>query len=445
MILYRLLVILVLPWALIRLWWQTRTLPRYRRRWRERLGGGAPVASGAIWIHAVSVGETRAVAPLIRDLLYSCPQYPLLVTTTTLTGADQVNALFGNRVTHRFAPFDCGPFVRRFLARSRPRLVVVLETELWPTLFLQLERNGIPLMLANVRLSDRSYRGYRWVRWLMAPTLAVPAVIAVQSAADGTRLQVLGAPKARIHVTGNLKFEVPIDAALIARGRDLRQQWGHQRPVWVAASTHAGEEAAALAAHRLICQHQPHTLLVLVPRHPQRFTAVAQLCDQQRIAFVRRSSGQPVLATQTVLLGDTMGELLMFYAAADCAFIGGSLVPAGGHNPLEALALGIPAIFGPHMFNFAEIAAWVLDAHAGCQVASAGALADAVHDYLVDPAKRVAAGTHGRALIATHAGATARTRALILTLLPADPGPSARSPETADAPRRAATQTPPIR
>lgn len=425
MILYRLLVMGILPWALVRLWWRTRAQPAYRRRWRERLGGGAAAPPGGIWIHAVSVGETRAAAPLIDDLLRCCPQYPVLVTTTTLTGADQVSALFGGRVTHRFAPFDCGPCVRRFLTRTRPCLVVVLETELWPILFWQLQREGIPLMLANVRLSERSYRSYRWVRRLMAPTLAVPAIIAVQSVADGARLQALGAPRAHIHVTGNLKFEMTIDTALIARGQALRQQWGPHRPVWVAASTHAGEETAALIAHDLICQHQPQALLILVPRHPQRFAAAATLCDQRSVAFVRRSSGQPVLATHTVLLGDTMGELPMFYAAADCAFIGGSLVPTGGHNPLEALALGLPVVFGPHMFNFADIASWVLHAHAGRQITTASALAPALRAYLADPPERAAAGARGQALVAQHAGARAQTRALLLTLLPADPEPSA--------------------
>ncbi|MHB8252762.1 MAG: lipid IV(A) 3-deoxy-D-manno-octulosonic acid transferase [Acidiferrobacter sp.] len=412
MILYTLILRLLLPFALIRLWWRSRGNPHYARRWAERLGYGERLPPGSLWIHAVSVGEVRAAAPLIRALLDAHPDIPLLITTTTLTGAAQVDMLFGGSVRHRFAPFDLPGAIQRFLVATRPRAVVILETEIWPNLFQALVRAHIPLLLANVRLSERSYRRYRVFKGIMAQTLAVPAIIAAQSAADGERLRALGAPPTRLHVTGNMKFELWPTAGLREAAQALRYEWG-ERLVWVAASTHQGEEEVILDAHAVLQMAFPGLLLILVPRHPERFEAVGKLGRQHGMRLVERSLGSVITQDTAVLLGDTMGELMLFFAAADCAFIGGSLVPTGGHNPLEALALGVPVVFGPHMFNFDEIARLTLEAGAGTQIHDSTGLVKAVALYLGDDAARSLAGHAGEDLVYRNQGACARTLALL--------------------------------
>ena len=412
MILYTLLLRLLLPWALIRLWWRSRKNPLYAPRWAERLGYGAPLTPGSVWIHAVSVGEVRAAAPLIRALLGDYPNLPLLITTTTLTGAAQADMLFGSSVAHRFAPFDLPGAIGRFLRANRPRAAVILETELWPNLFQGLRQARIPLLLANVRLSERSYRRYRPFKRLMKAVLAVATIIAAQSESDAARLRALGAPEARVHVTGNMKFEMSPTAGLREAAQALRYLWG-ERLVWVAASTHQGEEGIILAVHARLQSTFPQLLLILVPRHPERFEAVAKLGRSRGLSLVERSLGLPVTEDTAVLLGDTMGELMLFFAASDCAFIGGSLVNTGGHNPLEALALGVPAVFGPHMFNFAEIAQLTLKAGAGTQVYDSEELTEAIAHYLGDRDARIAAGRAGEDLVRQNQGACARTLALL--------------------------------
>ncbi len=417
---YRAALWLVLPWALARLVWRARAYPRYAGRWRERLGHGPSLPAGSLWIHAVSVGETRAGAPLIRRLLEDYPGIPLVVTTTTFTGAAEVERLFGDSVRHRFAPFDLPRAIARFLAAVQPRAAIILETELWPCLFDALDRARIPLALANVRLSERSYRGYRRVRRTARALLQVPSVIAAQSGADANRLRALGAPAGRVHVTGNMKFELTHTAGLREAAQALHQAWG-MRPVWVAASTHDGEEEWVLDAHRRLRARHPALLLVLVPRHPERFETAARLLRHRGVAFVERSRAAPVDDDTQVVLGDTMGELSLFFACAECAFIGGSLVPVGGHNPLEALALGVPVVFGPHMFNFEEIAGLTLRAGAGRQVAGGEELADAIDAYLAQRADREAAGRAGLALVQENQGALTRALALLKPLLDATP------------------------
>ncbi|WP_287800458.1 lipid IV(A) 3-deoxy-D-manno-octulosonic acid transferase [Acidiphilium sp.] len=430
MIWYTLIARLLLPFALMRLWWRARHHPDYASRWPERLGYGEPIPGAPVWIHAVSVGETRAATPLIRALLDKHPGIPLLVTTTTLTGAAQVSMLFGDSVIHRFAPFDLPGAVTRFLAMARPRVAVILETEIWPQLFAALKRDGIPVFLANVRLSERSYRRYRRIPRLIAKTLAIPAVIAAQSAADAARLRALGAPPGRVHVAGNMKFELSPTAGLREAAQALRLAWG-DRPVWVAASTHQGEEETILGTHGVLKQEFPGLLLILVPRHPERFEAVGRLARASGATVAQRSTGDPVTEGTDVLLGDTMGELMLFFAAADCAFIGGSLVDTGGHNPLEALALGVPVVFGPHMFNFDEIAQLTLAAGAGVRVTDGDGLVAALRVYLGNRQVRQAASAAGESLVRGHQGALARTLALLEPFLrrPARPSANPGSPE----------------
>jgi 3-deoxy-D-manno-octulosonic-acid transferase len=420
-LLYTGLLYLILPLALLRLYWRGRHDAGHRRRWRERLGFFPPLPSGCLWVHAVSLGETRAALPLIRALLERYPDQPLLVTTTTLTGSRQVREALGERVLHVYAPYDLPGAVRRFLRQTRPRLAVIMETELWPNLLRQCAVAGIPTMIANARLSERSARGYARIRRLTASMLRDVTLIAAQAEADADRFRALGAP--RVAVTGNLKYDLSLPDDLPERGWQLRRELlGEERRVWIAASTHAGEDEPILAALALLRPRWPELLLLLVPRHPERFDGVAALCRQQGCKLVRRSEQRACAPDTAVFLGDTMGELLLFYAAADLAFVGGSLVDTGGHNVLEPALLGLPVLFGPHMFNFTEASQRLLEAEAAWQVTDAAALATAVDRLLADPELRRAVGQRGRAVVERHRGALAALLRCIETLQSPTPG-----------------------
>lgn len=415
-LLYTGLLYLILPLALLRLYWRGRHDAGHRRRWRERLGFFPPLPSGCLWVHAVSLGETRAALPLIRALLERYPDLPLLVTTTTLTGSRQVREALGERVLHVYAPYDLPGAVRRFLRQTRPRLAVIMETELWPNLLRQCAVAGIPTMIANARLSERSARGYARIRRLTASMLRDVTLIAAQAEADADRFRALGAP--RVEVTGNLKYDLSLPDDLPKRGWQLRRELlGEERRVWIAASTHAGEDEQILAALALLRPRWPELLLLLVPRHPERFDGVAALCRQQGCKLVRRSEQRACAPDTAVFLGDTMGELLLFYAAADLAFVGGSLVDTGGHNVLEPALLSLPVLFGPHMFNFTEASQRLLEAEAAWQVTNAAALATAVDRLLADPELRRTIGQRGRAVVERHRGALAALLDGVETLL----------------------------
>ncbi len=408
--LYTLLFHLGLPLVFLRLLWRAWRAPAYARRIGERFAIGlAPLAPGGIWVHAVSVGESIAAAPLIRELMARHPGLPITVTCMTPTGSERIQALFGDRVQHCYLPYDLPWAAARFLDRVRPRLAVVMETELWPNHIHQCARRGIPVALANARLSERSARGYARFARLTAPMLAELSLIAVQTAAEAERFRQLGARPASVEVTGSIKFDLSIDPALLERAAALRTQWdARQRPLWIAASTHAGEDEIVLAAHRQLLAQHPQALLVLVPRHPERFAAVAELCRKEGFASVRRSQGEAVGAGIEVLVGDTMGELLFLYALADVAFVGGSLVPNGGHNLLEPAALGKPVLSGPHLFNFLEIAAQLRDAGALREVASAAELASAVDALWNDPTHAERMRTAGLMVLRNNQGALQR-------------------------------------
>jgi 3-deoxy-D-manno-octulosonic-acid transferase len=405
--LYTGLLYLLLPLALLRLYWRGRRDPGHWQRWRERFGGIPPLPEpGCLWLHAVSVGETRAALPLIRALREADPNQPLLVTTTTLTGSRQVREALGDQVQHVYAPYDLPGAVRRFLRRTQPRLAIIMETELWPNLLHQCAAAGIPVLIANARLSERSMRGYARFGWLTQPMLQHITLIAAQSEADAARFHALGAP--RVQVTGNLKYDLTLPDDLPEQGRQFRREWlGENRPVWIAASTHAGEDEQVLDAFAPLRDRWPELLLLLVPRHPERFDSVAELCWQRGFSVTRRSEKQPCSVETAVFLGDSMGELLQFYAAADLAFVGGSLVPTGGHNVLEPALVGLPTLFGPHMFNFTEAGERLLQAEASWQVTNAVELAAAVDRLLADPALRREAGQCGRVVVERHRGALA--------------------------------------
>ncbi|MFP5507460.1 MAG: lipid IV(A) 3-deoxy-D-manno-octulosonic acid transferase [Gammaproteobacteria bacterium] len=405
-IVYTLLLYLLTPFVLLRLVWRGLRARGYWWRWRERFGF-IPAHEGAapIWVHAVSVGEVQAAAPLLQALLKRYPAVPILVTTTTPTGSEQLRSLFESRVEHVYMPYDLPGSVARFLERARPRLALVMETEIWPNLYQACARRGLPVLLVNARLSARSAAGYRRVRALTAATLACLHGIAAQTRADAERLIGLGAAPERVRITGSIKFDMKIPASLTEQAAVLRRDWGVQRPVWIAASTHEGEDELILEAHREIRARFPNALLVLVPRHPERFARVAALCREQGWTTVLRSERVPTPARAAVFVGDSMGELLLFFGAADVAFIGGSLIPHGGHNPLEASAQRVPVLFGPHMFNFEQIAQLLLEAGAAREVGDGGQLADSVMQWLADPAARNAAGERGAEVVEANKGA----------------------------------------
>jgi 3-deoxy-D-manno-octulosonic-acid transferase len=415
-LIYSALLYLLAPFLLLRLCWHGVTGRESWWRIPERFGHVPRPQNGvAVWVHAVSVGESMAALPLIRRLVAMHPPGSVLVTTSTPTGSAQVQAALRGQVQHCYAPYDLPHAVRRFVMRMRPQRVIVMETELWPNLFRALAVRRIPLVIASARLSPRSFAAYRRLRHFTAATLADCALIAAQSEADGGRFIALGAPAARVQVMGNLKFDFEMPAELVTRGRELRQRLGAGRPVWAAASTHEGEDEFALTAHRILLKRFPQALLILVPRHPQRFEAVAKLVERSGLAFSRRSSGE-ISAESPVFLADSMGELPVFLAAADVAFIGGSLVPVGGHNVLEPAVLGIPALFGPHMFNFEHARNLLLSCQAARQIESALDLAPAVTALFSDPAKRAAMGQAGREAVADNRGALERLMKLLETI-----------------------------
>jgi 3-deoxy-D-manno-octulosonic-acid transferase len=409
--LYSLILYLLIPPVVYRLLRRGLRNRGYWRRWGERFGFAPRLAESILWVHAVSVGEVRAAAPLVRALQRDYPGHRVLVTTMTPTGSATVRDLFGDSVSHCYVPYDLPTAVARFLRRTRPKLALIMETELWPNLFHACHVRQIPLVLANVRLSEKSARGYRWFRTLAQATLANVSRVGAQSEDDAIRMRALGA--AAVEVTGSIKFELNVPADLAQRAQTLRAGFG-TRPVWIAASTRDGEEHQVLDALALIRQRVPNVLLVLVPRHPERFEWAARLCEQRGYTLARRSTGLSTIGTGTdILLGDTMGELLLFYAAADVAFIGGSLRPLGGQNLLESLAVGTPVVFGPHMFNFSDISSMALERGAARQAHDAGSLAAIVGDWLENPSARREAGEKGRKMVVENRGALDKTLALV--------------------------------
>ena len=411
--LYNLALHAAAPFVPLRLWWRGRKEPGYRQHVGERFGRyGARPARPVIWIHAVSLGETRAAQPLVTALQTRFPDHALLVTHMTATGREAATTLYGEFATLAFLPYDLPWAVRRFVAHFRPRLGILMETELWPNLLRECRRAGVPVLLANARLSEKSAHGYRRIGPLARDALADLGAVAAQTEADAARLTALGAHG--VAITGNLKFDIAAAPDLIARGRELRRLFG-ERPVLLAASTREGEETLILDA--LARAPLSGALTVIVPRHPQRFDEVAALLRDRGLAFVRRSEGRPVPAGHAFALGDSMGEMTAYYAAADVAFIGGSLLPYGAQNLIEACAVGAPVVIGPSTFNFAQAAAEAVAAGAAVQVADADALARDAARLLSDAATRKRMSEAGRRFCDAHRGATGRTMAIVERLL----------------------------
>jgi 3-deoxy-D-manno-octulosonic-acid transferase len=416
--LYNLLTyILLIPYAAF---WLIRGIGNrmYFDRVGQRLGFGFPTLEHCIWIHAVSVGEVVAAVPLVRALANRYPDYPLLVTTVTPTGAARVAAIFGDSVTHAYIPFETPLAVDRFFAAANPRIALVLETEIWPNLYRGCGVRKIPLLLVSARISPRSVNSYRRLLPLFRETLSHGIIIAAQSKADADRFLSLGAAPERTRVTGNIKFDIELPDDLPERGRQFRRELFGDRPVWIAASTHDGEESVVLDAHASLLDKHPELLLLLVPRHPQRFDAVRDFVEKRGLAVTARTEGRPCDDDTRVFLGDTMGELTLFYAASDVALVAGSLVPIGGHNLLEPAALGLPLLSGPHVFNAQEIADMFVETGACRITGDATELASAVDELLHDTAMAQRMGKLGQQILEGNRGALARLLAMVEPLLP---------------------------
>jgi len=448
---YSWLVRCAVPVALAAILWRGLRDRSYWQGLAERLGFGRALPAQSIWLHAVSLGEMSAAAPLLQALRSRHPEIPLLVTTATPAGRARAQALFADRSLFaaraevRFLPYDTPGSVRRFLARTRPRIAIIMETELWPNLLRGCERARIPVLLASARLSVKSVSRYRRFSSLFGGVFTKNLTVAAQSAADAERFESIGAAAERTLLIGNVKFDLRTDAGDLDAGRQLRAAYAGTRPVWIAGSTHAGEEEQLLDAHALLLRARPDAVLVLVPRHKDRFAAVAELLTRRGIKFARRSQmarGEAAVRSEQaargedtvalpgdtpVLLVDTVGELAALYASADAAFVGGSLAAVGGHNLLEPAALGLPVLTGPSFFNSKEIAQLLLDRGAALQVDNAQDLAAVLTRLLDDPKERQRIGGIGKEIVAANRGSVERLLALIepalIERVPIEPAP----------------------
>jgi 3-deoxy-D-manno-octulosonic-acid transferase len=407
-LIYNLLLYLLLPFLPLRLLWKSRKNPAYRKRIRERfaLFGIAPLKS-SIWVHAVSVGEAISAAPLIQELLKRYPQEIIVVTTMTPTGADRIQKTFWGKVLQLYVPYDYPGAVQRFLQTINPRILIIMETELWPNLLHYTSKRQIPIILANARLSERSFEGYNKIRGLMRKMFSAISIVAAQSKLDADRFLALGIAPEKLQISGNVKFDLAVPTDLTANALLLREQWGGKmRQILVAASTHQGEEEKILAAAKIILAKLPHFLLVIVPRHPERFGEVYRLCCDHGFKAARYSAHGEITPEAQIIIGDVMGKMLLFYAAGDIAFVGGSLINWGGHNLLEPAVLAKPVISGPNLKAFIEISNLLDEAGALFKVADENELAATVIRLLQDEPLLMRAGAAAQRVVAEHRGAT---------------------------------------
>ncbi len=414
--LYTLSILALLPWAVLHLLWRARRQPEYLRHWGERFGfyDAVPPAP-TFWIHAVSVGETRAAQPLVTALRAHYPGHRILLTHMTPTGRATSEALFGDMVTRVYLPYDTPWAVRRFLDHFRPVLGIIMETELWPNLIAACKMQEVPLLLLNARLSEKSAQRYARFPRLTCAALKKLAAISAIGDDDARRLTALGAPE--VSVFGNMKFDIVPPEEQLSLGQVFCTRIGG-RSVFLCASTREGEEALILDAWQKVGGGET-ALLLIVPRHPQRFDEVAQLVETHGLKLQRRSDALPVAADTQVWLGDSMGEMFAYYAAADVAFVGGSLLDFGSQNLIEPCAVGVPVLLGPSIFNFAEAARAALAVGAAHQVADASALVEQAQAILANALMRKKMGDAGRAFATRHQGATERTLKLLEGFIPA--------------------------
>ncbi len=415
---YRALLNLAIPFGLVGLCLRGFRNSAYWYRWSERFGfANNEVRAAApfdLWIHAVSVGEARAAAPLIQRLIKDKPGINILVTTTTPTGSAMVKMMLRDTVAHCYFPYDLNWAMKRFVSSIKARTVMVMETEIWPNMIGAVKAMGAQLVYTNVRLSERSYTGYAKFSGFVKQTLDQIDLFAVQGALDRKHLELLGVPGNKIVETGSIKFDVYIPPSLRESAEVMRRRLGSDRLVWIAGSTREGEESKILAAYKELKVRFPSLLLILVPRHPERFDYMARKIQRRGLVCVRRTENVPELTNDVdVYLGDTMGELSLLYACSDVAFVGGSLEPLGGQNILEPCALGVPVVFGPHMFNFPDISRWTIKEGAGTMVQNTDELIDVVAGLLENPSLRDEMGGKGVAFIDAHRGALNKNYELV--------------------------------
>jgi 3-deoxy-D-manno-octulosonic-acid transferase len=408
-LIYTLLFYLLTPFVLLRLYWRGFKAPEYRKRWMERLAiYNQEYPKNVIWIHAVSVGEAEAVFPLVKQLQKQYPLDTILITTTTPTGSARVQAVLADTVSHVYLPYDLPFVVSRFLNTFKPKIAIIMEKEIWPNLFAQLSEQKISLLIINARLSANSARGYKKISGLIIPALMHVTAVATQNQEDRERFIEIGSAEHKTTVTGNIKFDVTIPEEVMVEGHKLKRKLFSGRFVWIIASTHKGEDEIFFKIYHQLKQKIPELLLLVVPRHPERFKAVQKLAEQQQLKTIMRSSESNCSTETDVYIADTMGELKMLYAAADIGFIGGSMVPVGGHNILEPLAVNLPVMFGPYMINFKEIAENVLSFQAAIQCQDSYEINETVMRLYEDQAFRQQLIENGRNFLRSNQGATSR-------------------------------------
>lgn len=380
-LLYSFLCYLIFPVILLRLFWRSRQDSSMREHWKQRFGFVTLSESPRLWLHAVSVGETIAAKPLVEALLADYPDHKLLISNTTATGYRTSQRLFADRVEHCYFPYDLNTAVLRFLNRSNPALLIIMETEIWPNLLFHCKQRKLPVLIANARLSERSTKGYTRILPLITPTLSYVSKIACRSTLDVENFKRLGATPEKLEVVGNIKFDIDSDAQESAE-TPLKEQLGISRKIWVAASTHAREDEIILDCYSQLKESYPDLVLILVPRHPERFEAVFKLCKGSGYATQRRSINQSFAQTCEIILGDSMGEMAYWYASADIVFLGGSLVDTGGHNPLEAIIYGVPVVSGTTVFNFHDVYGVLCEADIAWLVPNPAALVSKINELL---------------------------------------------------------------
>jgi 3-deoxy-D-manno-octulosonic-acid transferase len=415
---YTLLFYLLLPFVLLRLYWRGFKAPEYRKRWTERLAiYHQKYSKNVIWIHAVSVGEAEAVFPLIKRLQTNYPSDHFLVTTTTPTGSARVRAVLAKDVTHVYLPYDLPCVIKRFLGVFKPKIAIVMEKEIWPNLYAQCAKNTIPLIIINARLSKNSAKGYKKISALVKPALANVSYIATQTEDDKQRFIDIGATTKNIVTLGNIKFDLEFDEVLIKQAKNIRSKLFPGRFVWIIASTHEGEEAIFFEIYPQLKKQMPELLLMLVPRHPERFRVVNEQAQKNQLITCLRSTSQPCLDDTDVYLADTMGELKLLYGTADICFVGGSMVPVGGHNILEPAVMNVPIMFGPHMINFKQISNTVLQLNAAIQCANKEQIIKTVIHLYKNAAYRAELVTKASVFVKNNQGATEQTVKLISKII----------------------------
>ena len=417
--LYTLVLLLLAPFAFVWFAWRSLRQTGQMDSLGERLGSSPFMQPGvAIWVHGASVGEIRAAAPLVQALHRNHPDRPILVTTFTATGRRHARQLFGDRVVVSLMPYDLPFFVSRWLNCTKPAVAIIMETEIWPNLYAACAKRRIPVLLVSARMSARAFQRYRRYASLTSAALRNATAIAVQTPADAERFRALGADEARLTVMGNLKFDIAVGEELLASGKALREKLFGSAKVLVAGSTRDGEEGLVLAGFRTLLKTQPNSILVLAPRHPERANAVAAAISAAGFSFRRRSAGDMPLQAGEVLLVDILGQLMKFFAAGDVAFVGGTLVPVGGHNLLEPAALGLPVLVGPHLENVRDVAEMMHEAGVLTQVQDPDSLAAAAAWLLGNPATCHSIGGVAREKVEENRGALERALALAKPYLP---------------------------